>query len=286
MSNVTAKEAFNTLKTNFNLQELKTLAFSVGIPFEDLEGSGRSGKALAMVQYAQRHGKFDQLVEEMNAPRDEDVALTPPADAPTGNVIHNYYQGDVVQGDKVGGDKVGGNKVGGDNIEIGSIADSSGVAIGKESSAEVTTEVATPVQEAKQQPATNIHIHGNVTGSAIGGGTVTAGNIAGGNITIGNKEKFQTQLATLETLIKEAITNNEIPADEVEDVQDDLNDIVREAAKETPKVKRLAPRLQYLQEVLEKSAKIANAAGKAGSAVLNAIPIAASLFNAASTLFN
>jgi hypothetical protein len=274
MSTVTAKEAFNTLKSKFNMQELKMLAFSVGIPFEDLEGNGRSGKALAMVQYSQRHGKFDQLVEEMNAPRDEDVALTQPAAVPTSNVINNYYHGDVVQGDKVGGD----------NIEIGSISDSEGIAVGKESSANVTNQTTTP---ADPPPTVNQYtFNGPVVGSSIGeGSSVHAQNIAGGNITIGSKEDFKSQLATLEALIQKAIANNEIPADEVDGVQDDLNDTVKEIAKKTPKVKRLKPRLQYLQEVLEKSAGIAQSTGKAGTAVLQALPIATSLLNAASTLF-
>lgn len=113
MASVTPSQALQTLKTNFNLQELELLAFSIGIPYEDLGGSGKSGKALAMVQYSQRHGKFDQLVEEMNAPRDENATLTPPADAPTGNVTYN--------------------------IEIGSISDSTGFAFGQNASTTTNT---------------------------------------------------------------------------------------------------------------------------------------------------
>ncbi len=188
MSTVTAKEAFNTLKTNFNLQELTMLAFSVGIPYEDLEGSGKSGKALAMVQYAQRHGKFDQLVEEMMAPRDENVTLSPPEGVPIGNVIHNYY-GEVVQG----------NKVGGDNIEIGSVSNSSGIAVGKDSSAEVTTQ--TPPPANTPQPVNQYTFHGNVVGSVIGDGSLQAENIAGRDIIIGqepkNKQEFQESVNRL-----------------------------------------------------------------------------------------
>lgn len=274
MPSTTPKEAFNTLKSKFNMQELKMLAFSVGIPFEDLEGNGRSGKALAMVQYSQRHGKFNQLVEEMNAPREDALLSPPPADTAAGNITYNIIHGDNIQGDKVGGD----------NIEIGSISDSSGLAVGKDSSANVTNQTTTP---ADPPPTVNKYtFNGPVVGAQFGdGNSIQAQNMAGGDINIDSKEAFQAQLATLEALIKEAIANNEIPADEVDGVQDDIQDATKEVAKKNPNARRLVGRLEYVQDILERSGGVANAAGKAGTAVLQALPIATSLLNAASTLF-
>jgi len=290
MSNVTPQQALGALKTYFSMGELEMLAFGLGISFEDLGGSGRAGKALAMLQYTQRHGKYDDLIQVIVDERDEvnwDIPKSTSESSaakpqPESNVTY------IVQGDMVRGDKVGQDKVAGDKTAVDTIENSSGVSVGSNSSAQVTNEPVASTQstaETKPQPAPEIHIHGNVIGGVVGGGSVTADYIAGGDITIGSKEDFQSQLAVLEALIKEAIGNNEIPADDIDGVQDDVQDATKEAAKEKPSARRLKGRLEYLQEVLEKSAGVAKAAGKVGSAVLKAAPIAAGLFKAASILF-
>lgn len=150
----------------------------------------------------------------------------------------------------------------------------------------------TAAQAAPPQPqggGTTINIHGNVIGGVVGGGRVQANNIAGRDIIIGqepqNQQEFQEQLAALEALLKQAIANGEIPADETDAVQDDVQDTIKEVAKEEPNSKRLTSRLEYVQEVLDKSAGIASSAGKVGLAVLKAAPIAAGLVKAASILF-
>ena len=161
--------------------------------------------------------------------------------------------------------------------------------MGKDSSAEVTTQTPPPANENTPQPVNQYTFNGPVVGSVIGDGSLQAENTAGRDIIIGqepkNQQEFQDQLIALEALIQEAIANNEIPADEVEDVQDDVQDAAKEIAKETPSAKRLTSRLEYVQEILEKSAGVATAGGKVGTAVLKAAPIVAGLVKAASILF-
>ncbi len=228
MSEVTPQQLKEALQTYFNLEELSIFAFEVGIPYEDLVGSGRSGKALALVQYAQRHSKFDQVVQA--------VALARPSvnwDAPIA-----------------------------------------------------------PINQPANQPPASVqyHFHGQVVGSAIGGGSVQAENIAGRDIIIGqaprSREEFNDQLAALRQLLEEAIANGEIPdARDAADVVEDVDDALTEAATEEPRVNRLQRYLEGAADILNGAAKAATAAGKAGLAVLKAAPIAAALVKAVQVLF-
>lgn len=302
MSNPTPREVLNALKLYYNAAELEELALFVDIPYGNLEGNSPSARALALVKYTQRHGKYDDLVQEMathpqvNWNEEKPITLNNKLTAsdqdqkqPTQviNVYGTLNTGDTtttIAGDQItDGNKIGGDSVGGDKTNMGDISNSSGIAVGDSSSAEISNQSTS--QENTPQATTAYHIHGNVTGSTIGGGTVNAQNIAGGDITISTKEEFQAQLATLEALIQEAIANHEIPADEAADVYDDMQDATKEIVKETPSAKRLTSRLEYVQEVLEKSAGVATAAAKVGSAVLKATPIVAGLLKAASILF-
>lgn len=133
------------------------------------------------------------------------------------------------------------------------------------------------------------NFHGPVIGSAVGSGNVQAENIAGRDIIIGQepqtKQAFQDQLAALEALLKQAVDNGELDTDVAESVQEDVASAVKEADKEEPSATRLTGKLAYVQDVLEKSAGVAQAAGKVGSAVLKAAPIVAALVKAASVLF-
>ena len=228
MSEVTPQQLKEALQTHFNLEELSIFAFDVGIPYEDLDGSGRSGKALALVQYAQRHGKFDQVVQAVKAKRPS-VNWDTPTNQPTN-------------------------------------------------------------QPTSQPASVQYHFHGQVVGSAIGGGSVQAENIAGRDIIIGqapqSREEFNDQLAALRQLLEEAIANGEIPdARDAADVVEDVDDALAEAATEEPRANRLQRYLEGAADILDGAAKAATAAGKAGLAVLKAAPIAAALVKAAQVLF-
>jgi len=282
----------DALVNYFSLGELRTLCFDLGIDYEDLEGGGKQGKALALVQYARRHGRYSDLVNAVRQARPHlnlgapaAGPATPPAEP---QAIANQQQpqgGDtyIIQGDMISGDKLGGDKVGGDKINVGDISNSTGVAIGRDASAEVTTSQPAP------EAGTTINIHGNVIGGVVGGGTVNAENIAGGDITIEapqSLDEFKARLAELERLVQEAIAAGEIPdADDAETTIDDLERAEKEANKAEPRASRISQRLKAVKDILEDSTGVVTAAGKAATAVVKAAALANVLYQAVQNIF-
>ena len=180
MPQINPTQLRTALSDLFSTGELRTLCFDLGIEYEDLEGAGKSAKALALVQYGQRHGRYDELVyrvQQLRPRANLGTAVPAPANivAQQGpQQVTNVYVG----GDYVGGDKVRGDKVSGDKTSVGDITGSTGVAIGPGASSTVNT-------------GPTYNISGPVTGSTIGGGQVHAENIAGSDINInaGPKDK-------------------------------------------------------------------------------------------------
>jgi len=65
-------ELHQALIDNYDLEELRTLCAQLGVPFDDLRGEGRSGKARELILRLQRCGRLDELVAvlgEKAAPR-------------------------------------------------------------------------------------------------------------------------------------------------------------------------------------------------------------------------
>ena len=62
MASVTPQQLRSALDKYFNLSEIRTLCFDLSIPYEDFGGEGKKEKANELVQYAERFGKFDQVV--------------------------------------------------------------------------------------------------------------------------------------------------------------------------------------------------------------------------------
>lgn len=50
------------LVAHFNESELRTLCFHLGISYEDLDGSNRGGKIIALIEYGERHRGIDALL--------------------------------------------------------------------------------------------------------------------------------------------------------------------------------------------------------------------------------
>lgn len=124
------------LANYFSLGELRTLCFDLGIDYEDLEGGSKQGKTLALVQYAQRHNRYPDLVNAVRQARPHlnlDAAATrataPAKSQPTASQP-GQQPNIIVQGDYIAGDKTGGDKVKGDKISAGNISGSN-VAIGR-----------------------------------------------------------------------------------------------------------------------------------------------------------
>ncbi|MCP4426887.1 MAG: hypothetical protein GY803_20555 [Chloroflexi bacterium] len=258
----------NVLRDNFNFQELKDICFELGIRYEDLGGTGVAGKALALVQYAQRHSRFDDLVAQIqtlrpNAGLGEAPAAVSDDQGPspkpeTGGVTHVYVSGDYVRGGKVAGDQVGGDKIDVESIE------GSGIALGKESSATVTS------------------------GDTIqaGGDIMTAGGDININANPQNKAEFEETLKGLKQLLEKALNDGEFedPRDG-KDALEELEEISEETGSEEPRQRRIKRSLDNLTDILGDTSKAVEAAGKAGAALLKAAPIIAGLIKAASVIF-
>lgn len=154
MPEITPQQLYKAIASAFNLSELRTLTYDLGIEYENLEGSTKNTKALALVQYAQRHNMMEKLISHVQRVRPNALPSgatavqpdTPPPATPTPPTI-------IVQGDYVAGDKTGGDKVGGDKITVGNITNSTGVAIGRGASAQVNINTPQNRDEFAQQLA-------------------------------------------------------------------------------------------------------------------------------------
>ena len=257
MPKISPTQLRTALSKLFNTGELRTLCFDLGIEYEDLEGAGKSAKALALVQYAQRHGRYDELVyrvQQLRPHTDLGAAVAAPSGTPAGGapgakgpapVTKVYVSGDFVGGDKVGGDKVGGDKtmVGGDMISAGG-------------------DVA----------------QGDMTKQTAGGDIITAGRDVHINADPQNKAEFAETLKGLKQLLEQALADGEIDREDGETAVSDLQDVIEETEKETPRASRMKRRLEDISEVI-------SAAAKTGAAVLRAAPVIAGLIKVASIIF-
>lgn len=96
---------------HFNLEELRTLCFELGIPFDELGGQGLRGVARELLLYVQRRDRWPELLAALRIERPsvlwpDAAGLTPPiaaiTDDPPATAPH----------------------VGGDSIQTGNITDS------------------------------------------------------------------------------------------------------------------------------------------------------------------
>jgi hypothetical protein len=55
----------NVLTEYFNDDELRDLCFELNIDYESLPGATKAGKARELVAYAERHGKYQDLVDQI-----------------------------------------------------------------------------------------------------------------------------------------------------------------------------------------------------------------------------
>ena len=63
------------IENSHNLDELRGLAFDLGIKFEQLDGTTLTPKAIALIDHACRHDKFAQLEAKLRATRPQ-IATT------------------------------------------------------------------------------------------------------------------------------------------------------------------------------------------------------------------
>lgn len=233
MSNPTPREVLDALKQHYNGAELEELALFVDIPYGNLEGASPAAKALAMVKYSQRHGKYDELVQEMaNHPQVkwEGVKANKPQAQPQSQqaapIIIIY--GDVITGDKVDGD----------NFNIGDIIGNTGLAVGQGASANVSQIKIEKPPENKDEFNQQLQLLKVLIEQAA-----TKGDI--------NEENGNTAAEGLQDLLSE--TNKENPRNSrIVFYLNEVSDIVDAAGKAGTTVLGAAPIIAGLIEAAEK----------------------------------
>jgi len=275
MANADPKQVVKALIEYYSTSELKGMCFDIDIDWEDLGGQGKSGKARELVQFADRRGRLGEIVAYVQKTRPQvnlEGGSTTPASTQTQaaekpsepSVTHNYY-GPVNQGN---------------STTVGNISDSSGIAIGEDTSATV---------ESTDSSVTNTN-SGTMVGSTMGGGEVTAENIAGGNIDITNapknQEEFNQQVEALKRLLEQAIANEEFddPRD-ASDAKEEIQSIIEEIESDNPRARKIKSGLRDVGDILGSAVKVAETAGKATAAVITAAPLVHNLINVISKLF-
>jgi hypothetical protein len=66
---ITPTELRLILTLQFDLEELRTLCFELGVDFDDLRGEGKAAKARELVLYLQRRGQLNTLIAEIKKQR-------------------------------------------------------------------------------------------------------------------------------------------------------------------------------------------------------------------------
>ncbi|MCB8977791.1 MAG: hypothetical protein H6657_10245 [Ardenticatenaceae bacterium] len=240
--------------------ELRTMCFDMGIDYESIGGRGKAEKVADLVIFAQRNGRLNQFAAYVRQTRSfiqlrTTDTLPPLPEAVPGvegsvtyNVQGNLIHGDLVQGDLVKGDKV--NEKGG--ITVGNLSGVSGVAIGE--------------------------------GAQAHGGDIYMGAPEGKEPK--TKEDFTTQLQELTGLLKKAIADGEFKDErDGQDALEEIQKVSKEIDSENPRASSIERGLNNLNGILGGVAKVVEAAGKTGAAVLKATPIIAGLIKAVSILF-
>jgi hypothetical protein len=68
---ITPVEARLILTLHFDLEELRTLCFDLGVDYDSLRGEGKAAKARELIAYMQRRGQLDRLIAETKKLRPE-----------------------------------------------------------------------------------------------------------------------------------------------------------------------------------------------------------------------
>jgi hypothetical protein len=55
------RDIYKRIMEGFNLAEIENLCYQLGVEFEDLGGTGKSGKARELVKYMERRGRLGEL---------------------------------------------------------------------------------------------------------------------------------------------------------------------------------------------------------------------------------
>lgn len=131
---------------------------------------------------------------------------------------------------------------------------------------------------------------------ALRGGTITADSIEAKNVVAGfqyitdparaTPDQLRQEVAELKRQLAVAIAAGEVESNaDVEDVQDALAAAETELDKPEPQGNRIVRKLKEAATILTESAKVTDAARKAGQALIKLAPVASALYQIATKLF-
>ena len=223
----------------YNVGELRTMCFDLSIDWESLEGDGKANKVRSLVEHAKNTNKINEITAYVRNTRPHvKLNLTESPTSPSAMGIGD--EGGVTHVTHVYGDQVAGDKVGGDKVGGDKID----------------------------------------VGDVSDGSVVAAGQGASAtmNVDINNKGDFDQQLQVLKSLLEQAMAEGDLEQSEGETAVSDLQDVIDESNKPTPRANRIKRRLEDVADVV-------GAAIKTGTAIIAAEPIVQELIQAVSRIF-
>lgn len=87
-------ELLEKLTGRFSLEELRTLAFQVGVDWDDLEGTAKTSKTRELIAYLDRQGRLNELVTA--AARPDATGSRMPAEAQPGGAQATFGRTAIV----------------------------------------------------------------------------------------------------------------------------------------------------------------------------------------------
>lgn len=259
------------LNQHFNLEELQTLCFNLGVDHESLGGSEKPVKARELVLYLNRRNQIAQLESAVRSTRPE-IPWPQPAVA----VLSDSAAADSVT--------TSGSQSSGAAKQVGGIR--------------ANRIEADNVVQGMQQIGGDLSDAANAVAlaEALSGGTISADSIEAQNVVAGfqyiadpaqaTQEELRLEVARLREQLAEAVAAGEVEAGaDVEDAQEALGKAEAELAKDQPQGNRVMRKLKEAAGILTEGAKMTDAARQAGTALLKLAPVAAALAQIASQMF-
>jgi hypothetical protein len=253
---------------HYNLEELRTLCFKVGVDFDNLTGEGLSGRARELILTLERKERLADLFDRL---RRDHPALY--AQANLGDDLPAAAASGPEQGQPAADQpQVGGIRAG--RIEAENVV--SGVQQIGGNLADAAEAVA--LAEALRQ--------GSITADSIQARNVVAGFQYIADPAQATADELRREVARLRQELAAAIATGEVAQTaDVKDAREALDKAEAELAEEAPQGGRVIRKLREAADILAEGARTAEAARQAGQALLKLAPAAAALYQIASQLF-
>jgi len=263
---------------HYSLEELRTLCFALDVPYDDLPGDGLSGQARELILYLERQERLPALLDRLE--RDQptlyaqaklDNDLSPP-EAALSDARSAVETGREQSQPAAGQTQAGGIRAGrieADNVIVGvqqlggSPADAAG---------------AVALAEALRQ--------GSITADSIQAQNVVAGFQYIADPAQATAGELRQEVARLRRQVTAAVADGEMEQSaDVDDVLEALEKAETELAKDEPQGGRIIRKLKEASDIFTEGARTAEAARKAGQAVVKLAPAVAALYQIATQLF-